>query len=669
MNSFRNKRAALIDLPILVTVVICSLPHFSSVSAVVILICLAMWCYQGLCLHFRLPVPGLLLRTVLGTMLFMTAVAANEGLTLEAFISLLIFMISLKVFELKTKRDRIVTVILCYFLIVSCMFFSDSLSTFVYALLAVGCTTVALITVNFPGQRMKSRISAAGRLSLQALPFMVALFLIFPRIQGGLWGRPPIFSSTSGFSEEITFDNVSRVVQSRDVAFRVSFEGGMPEPEQRYWRGIVMSDFDGRSWRESNSTRRIDRYDAEDDTRITYAVTLEPTNHRRLFALDLPVAIDAPRVRRLGDHTFSTWRPVNTRLQFTATSLLSARPRAPETVDEPYLALPEAGNGRSRELAATFRSESSSTEEFLTRAINFFQTSGLSYTLAPGSSGSGAGIDAIDTFLFTTRQGFCEHFASAFAFLMRAGGVPARLVAGYLGGEVNPYGDYLVIRQSDAHVWCEVLMEDGTWHRVDPTIAAAPHRIRSGLNVGSGQNDLSSVLNFQLLGLRLPGWFNNISAYGDLISSRWNSRVLGYSGRDQVQLFSRIGIDLHLPGGLVLALLSGAVALAACGFIALGFMRQAGARTDPVGVHWEKFCATMHKAGIPRLPCQGPIDYARAIGRRQPDIEAAVSEIAHLYAELRYNPKHEDDAMQRFIQRVNSFSVGRQSKSQTRELH
>jgi transglutaminase-like putative cysteine protease len=661
MNTGNNTRAAPVDLPILVTVVICSLPHFLNVSALVILICLVMWCYQGLCLRFRLPVPRLLLRTLMGTLLFMTAVAVNEGLTLEAFISLLIFMISLKVFELKTKRDRIVTVILCYFLIVSCMFFSDSLATFVYALCAIGVTTVALITVNFPRPRLTGKISVTARLSLQALPFMVALFLIFPRVQGGLWGRPPIFSSTSGFSEEITFDSVSRVAQSKEVAARVAFQGRTPEPEQRYWRGIVMSEFDGRSWSESNSRRRADRYDNQDDTRITYRVTLEPTSHRRLFALDLPVAIDAPRVRRLGDHTFSSWRPVNTRLQFTATSLLQARPRAAMTGIEPYRALPETGNSRSRQLAAAWRSESGSTEEFLARAINYFQTSGFSYTLAPGRAASGAGIDAIDAFLFTTRQGFCEHFASAFAFLMRAGGVPARLVAGYLGGEINPYGEYLVIRQSDAHVWCEVLMEDGTWHRVDPTLFAAPGRIRPGLSEGTGQGNVASVLNFQLMGMRLPEWFRNISAYGDMISSSWNNRVLGYSGSDQIQLYSRIGIDLRLPGGLVKALLFGVVLLASCGFIALVVMKKADARPDAAAVHWQKFCAIMQKAGVPRPPFQGPIDYARAISRQQPDLEPAVSEIASLYAQLRYNPNHGDDTMQQFIQRVNSFSVPRRT--------
>ena len=307
-------------------------------------------------------------------------------------------------------------------------------------------------------------------------------------------------------------------------------------------------------------------------------------------------------------------------------------------------------------IAATGRSESDSDKEYVDRVVNFFKTDNFTYTLNPKAiTQSQTNRSAIDAFLFDTREGFCEHYASSFAFLMRAGGIPVRLVAGYLGGEVNPYGDYLVVRQSDAHVWCEVFIDGETWQRIDPTLVVAPARASGSLaaDLASGINLASSESETKVI----PSFLKTVADFGDLLSSRWNNWVLGYSHTTQIQLFQWIGIDLHLPGGVVKALVVGSVLLAACGFMALAFIRKMNGHRDKIRAHYQNFCDTMEKIGIPRPAHQGPMAYAQSIIDQRPDLEHSISEIAYLYAQLRFNPKcKEEDTLPRFINALKSFT-------------
>jgi transglutaminase-like putative cysteine protease len=640
-------------LPAFIAVIICSLPHFLNISAIAILICLTIWSYRVVSLRYRLPEPGLLLRTAVHILLFAIAVGLNEGLTLEAFVTLLIFMISLKTFELRTKRDSIVTIILCYFLIFSSMLFNDSIFIFIYLLLTIVCITSALIIVNFPRSSLKQSLALAGRLSLQAMPFMVILFLLFPRIHGGLWGRPPGFAATSGFSDEITFGTVSRVAQSKDAAFRVSFSSTTPGAEQLYWRGIVLSVFDGRTWREAKGQRRVFRSYAQDTAKLRYTVTLEPHNQRQLFALDLPTRVYAPRSRAQSDYTWVSWRPLTRRLQYTAESVPDASPPAAEPYRQEYLQLPEMENSRALAAAARWRSESDSDDEYVDRVISYFQNNNFTYTLTPQTLPSSDGSSAIDSFLFDSREGFCEYYASAFAFLMRAGGIPVRLVAGYLGGEVNPYGDYLIVRQSDAHVWTEVFTGGTAWQRIDPTVAVAPARLSRSLTADAFSQNVAAGADS---GARFSPHFVKVLAdLSDLINNRWNNWVLGYSRSDQIQLFEWLGVDLRLPGGVFKALVFGSVALAACGLLALALMRKRNGEKDKVAAQWLKFCSAMERIGIPRPAHQGPMAYAQSIIEQRPDLERTISEITSLYMHLRFNPRCRSDNLPRLIRAIQSF--------------
>ncbi|MBL0380270.1 MAG: DUF3488 domain-containing protein [Desulfofustis sp. PB-SRB1] len=638
---------------VLVGVVLCSVPHFLNISIVATLICLLLWSYQVLSLKRSLPVPGLLVRSVAGTVMFLIAVGLNEGLTLEAFVTLLIFMITVKTFELRTRRDQIVTIILCYFLIFSAMFFNDSFILFAYLLFTITCLTAGLISVSFAGLRPRRTMRLAGRLLLQAIPFMIVLFLFFPRMQSGLWGRPPVISQVSGFTDEVTFDSFANIAQSGKTAFRVTFDTEIPQPEQRYWRGIVLSRFDGRTWREDRHRPFARGVVNSEQEILRYTVTLEPHNHRTLFTLDLPFRIYSPRARLQADYTYQLWRPLSGRIQYEARSQPGASQRAGKTDVTANIGLPETGNSRVRALASQLRAESSSPVEFVQRTLFFFQNGDFTYSLNPAPiPADRISQDGIDAFIFDTREGFCEHFASAFAVMMRAGGVAARLVGGYMGGEMNPYGDYMVVRQSDAHVWCEVLI-DGVWQRIDPTVAVAPGRAlqnRAGTEVATGAG---SLLNVQLPAF--ADFFSSFTNYTDMLNMRWNQWVLSYSRANQVELFRAIGIDIQLPGGVVLAVVVGGVLLVACGFIAIVLVRDIRTRDDDGATYWRRFCAVMKKEGLPKPAHQGPIEYGRDIVSRRPDLQNGVAKITALYSQLRYNPTCTEDTLPRFIEAVKSF--------------
>jgi len=648
--------------PILLSIVLCTLLHLANISTIAALLCLAMWGYQVLALKRGMPAPGQLVKTVAGLLLFSIAVLTNEGLTVEAFVALLALMISFKIFELRHQRDGMIAVILCYFVIISGMFFSDSLLATLYIAAIVLYNTAVLIHVRYPGIDMGSAVRLAGRLVLLALPITLVLFLVFPRIQGGLWGRPSLLSAESGFTEEIAFGSIADLAVNDDVAFRVFFDGPRPSPENLYWRGIVLSQFDGLTWRRLAGRGGPARSWTAGSDSVSYTLALEPHNRQWLFALDLPTRILLRGTWLTAEHTIASWRPVTSRISYQATSWIGAEPEVGDDGARQALQLPESGNSRARQLAEQWRQESQGDAEIVDRALAFFGSGNFRYTLNPGwtAGGTSATTDAIDYFLFTSRAGFCEHFAASLVFLLRAAGLPARLVGGYLGGQVNPYGDYLVVRQADAHAWSEVLL-DGSWHRVDPTAVVAPQRLQSrgGDLFAEGEGADTSLLNFT----RLPAWMQPLGDGWDLINSRWNLWVMQYSFASQTRLFSQIGIDLSISRGLVQAALLALVILGTGYFLLIALQRGGAPRLDPVTREWQRFCTAMAKLGVPRKAHQGPITYLKAIEERRPDLAAPARQIIDRYIALRYTRQADPASLAAFQAAVRAVAQKHRSNS------
>src|SRR3569623_946517 len=390
---------------------------------------LGIWRY--IAAHRQLRLPPSWLRIAL-TVLSLGAIFGQYGTLLgrDAGAALLIAMLGLKLLELREPRDVYVVGCLGYFLVIVHFLYSQTPLLVVYMLATVVLLTATLIDLTRREHApLRPLLRLAATLVGYAVPLMLAAFILFPRISSPLWGLPnDAYSGMSGLSNEMAPGRISQLSLSDAVAFRVEFEGALPPPQQRYWRGPVFSLTDGERWRGGpldERERGAPSFVAL-GAPFRYSVTLEPRDHRWLFALELPAE----------------------------------------------------GSPRARALAADWRAHATSSADVVQAALRMYREQHFVYTLTPPRIDD----DFVDGFLFGTRRGFCEHYAASLAFLMRAAGIPARVVTGYQGGELNSFGNYLVVRHRDAHAWTEVWLGDSGWVRVDPTAAVAPERIERGID-------------------------------------------------------------------------------------------------------------------------------------------------------------------------------------------
>ncbi|HEY5791079.1 MAG TPA: DUF3488 and transglutaminase-like domain-containing protein, partial [Gammaproteobacteria bacterium] len=399
-------------------------------------------------------------------------------------IALLATMVALKLLETETPRDLYLVVFLGYFLVIANLLYSQSIPMALYLLLSVVALTATLIAANRgPGHgELRADLRLAAVLLLQALPVMLVLFVLFPRIDEPLWHMPrEQRGAISGISDEMEPGSISRLVESEELAFRVSFDGPVPPPAQRYWRGPVLWFTDGRRWRAGTPPAPEELgYTGLGDA-VGYAVTLEPHGQRWLFALDLPAEIPA-NASLTTDYQVLAQRPVDTQRLYRARSYpeyVTGPPSAAEL--RAGLQRPYRTSARVQALAQGWRDAAADDAAVVELALQHFREQPFVYTLSPPLLPG----DPIDGFLFETRRGFCEHYAAAFTVLMRVAGIPARVVTGYQGGELNPLGGHLAVRQSDAHAWSEVWLPGRGWSRVDPTAAVAPERVERGIDAGA----------------------------------------------------------------------------------------------------------------------------------------------------------------------------------------
>ena len=630
-------------LPILSVIVVCTLPHFFNISMWSVMACLAMWGVIFGAAHLSWRSPGRLTRLLLVGIFFLIAMTTNEGFTIEAFVALLALMICMKLLDIRDKNNRMSTVILCYFLIVGSLFFDDSIYATVYMLFSVLSVTAVLMHVNQPSHKAIGYLRMSGILMIQSLPIMILLFVLFPRIQGGVWGRAPIYTAKAGFTDRMAFGDMAEMAQNTAVAFRVEFEDGIPPQEQLYWRGVVLWEFDGHTWYRGVGRRGAAPKRSEASSVVKYTLTLEPHNERWMITLDLPMRISLRRSWLLNDFSYYRWRPISQRVSYSGTSYVDANDITLQSHDQGGVTLPEGINPRARTMATQLYTETSNTTEYVNRVLRYFSEQSFTYTLKPppltagrvNQSFPGKG-NLVDSFLFDTRKGFCEHYATAFAFLMRAAGVPARVVVGYLGGSQNRFGGYLVVRQSQAHAWCEVWIEGQGWVRVDPTAAVAPGRLNGDVAGAVPEEELIGLMSY-FRGTPLEPWAEPVVGVLDLINSRWNKWVMGYSVFEQESLFSRFGIDLESGAGPVKAFISALVALAVFALAAsiVLLYRQKGSQ-DQLSHAWMEFCLKMAKIGLQRRPAQGPIDFMNFIVKKRPDLEKRSCEIVSMYVKQRY---------------------------------
>jgi transglutaminase-like putative cysteine protease len=487
----------------------------------------------------------------------------------------------------------------------------------------------------------------------QAVPLMLVMHLLFPRIQGALWGLPQdAYAGMTGMSEEMHPGSINELSLSDEVAFRAYFNAGPPAPADLYWRVLVLTRTDGRNW-----TRDIDARASPapqpDGPALAYTLVVEPSNKPWLPALELPARPPAGVTTRSG-FALETAQPIRERQTYD----LRAYPHYRALKSDPNerrdaLALPLQTSARVRDLAAGLRA--GHDDAATARAIlQYFYAQNFSYTLTPPLLGA----DPVDEFLFETRRGFCEHYATAFVVLARAAGIPARVVAGYQGGEFNPAGRYYIVRQSDAHAWVELWLAGRGWTRADPTAAVSPERIEYGAEV------LRRLLGRGVqLGNLPPGaldlrWFERVGRDArlalDTVRSGWQRWVLGYNTERQREFLAALGLG-EFGAARLIGVLAGIVALILAGYLV--YNRPRSPRLDPAQRAYRDFCRKLARAGLVRRPHEGPRDFATRCARRLPGSSANIGAISELYGRLRYGDENRPEELRDFIQQVRHFHV------------
>lgn len=554
----------------------------------------------------------------------------------DAGVGLLTVFMALKLLEVRAQRDAYAVLLLGYFLLLTHYFYSQSIPTAAWMLLSLLLLTSTLIRVHgddndAPRQTLRTAATLIG----QALPFMLVLYLLFPRISGPLWGLPQdAYGGLSGLSDSMSPGSLSNLIRNGAIAFRAEFTGQPPTPPLLYWRGPVLNTFDGQTWRSQTLGRAASLHLEAGSPSLAYALTIEPHNQRWLLALDLPERLP-PNTNLTHDFQLLAAEPLRSRTRINLTAITTYRANVAEAgrVLRQALQLPPAGNPRARQLAATwaassrreFSDDSKMAQAVINRALRLYREEAFFYTLQPPVLGE----DSIDEFLFDSRRGFCEHYASSFVFLMRAAGIPARVVTGYQGGELNPIDHSLVIRQSDAHAWAEVWLAGQGWRRIDPTAAVSPTRIERGIAAALPEIENTDLPLFTRSN---SPWLQQFRYRWEAANHQWNRWVLGYNPQRQREVLEQLG--MHSDWRELVATLS-----VLCGLLMLALLAWTLRRRkpgDPSLRAWQAFCTRLARQGVRRQDWQGPQAFAAEACRQRPSLAPLIREAADLYTDLRY---------------------------------
>lgn len=628
---------------LLLTGAVVILPHLANLPLwlIALVIGFAGWRYYHL--YHGGYIAGRLLRIVL-TLLVVVLVYKHYHAILgrDSGIALLTALIGLKFLELRRMRDYMLSLFLYYFLIFGAFLYTQSLWMGVYLFVAIAaCTATQIRLLQISRIRLSDNLRLTARLLLHALPMMLVLYLLFPRIEGTLWGLPKdAFSSLTGMSDVMEPGSISNLSNSPKIAFRVEFEGTPPKHEKLYWRGLVLWHTDGRRWLRGQPAapgkQAFPKFQRQ-ATGVQYTVTLEPSNQPWMLALDLPFTVPAGTTVQPGFLLQKSF-PIRKRLRYTLVSFPSYNTGSLNTKERfRALQLPDNIDKRVRALANHWRQQARQPQDIVQAALSHIRQEKFSYTLQPPLLGD----DPVAEFLFDTRRGFCGHYASAFVTLMRLAGIPSRVVTGYLGGEFNATGNYLIVRQADAHAWAEVWLPGTGWRRVDPTSAVAPERVEYGIDAirrlesqGLLLGSLSAEVVLRAIQL---GWFERTQfqtrQYWDAANLSWYRWVLNYDHQRQNRLLATFGMGAS-SWLLLLVILSVAVVIILIAMAVV--LRWRRPRVDRVQALYLRFCRKLARVGLVRAPNEGALAFAQRSMEQRPDLQAGIEAVTRLYLRLRY---------------------------------
>jgi transglutaminase-like putative cysteine protease len=624
------------------------LPNWVAIFFVVVLGWRAWISWFAIRFPPRAVVAAITIAATVGTFLQYGRITGREG-----GVTLLVVMAALKLLEMRTQREVTLAIYLGFFLVLTNFLFSQSIPLGVYLLACVWIFMGTLIGFNRVDRAptVGERLRPAGALLVQALPLMAAFFLLFPRVQGPLWALPrDAPSGRTGLSDTMTPGQISELIKSDAIAFRVRFEGERPPYSVLYWRGPVLTVLDGSTWRALFPPRRASGPDLYESTGkpVRYEVIAEPNDRNELFALDAPGDVP-PDAFLTNDLQIRTTRPMTEPRHYPMTSWLQYRygeRDSPRTIEAARRYDP-ARNPRTVALGREWAAEThGDARAIIDRAIALYNRE-FTYTLDPPRLDP---RDPYDDFLFNTKRGFCEHYAGSFALLMRAAGIPARVVTGYLGGEMNPINHELLVRQADAHAWTEIWIAGEGWLRIDPTAAVSPLRIEEGVNAALGPiGVIPSLIAADKLGVLASlrfGW--------QVLNGRWEQWVVGYNVQRQRDFFASLGypsVDWRTLGFWLLVATFGIGGIVTAGLL----LRERPGRPDPSALAWQRYCAKLAAAGVARAAHEGPLDYLARVRAEKPAHAGAAEEITRRYIAARYGAGATREELRELASRVREF--------------
>lgn len=565
----------------------------------------------------------------------------------RAATGLLCLMLAAKMLELYHLRDLRMVASVSLFLIATQFLFDERLVYIAYLFCGVLIAIGALLRVQLLelGQAMprsgdRRIIRDAALMLLAALPVALILFVTFPRLAEPLWGLPDeVMDGKTGLSDSMSPGSIANLYIDDSAAFRAEFNGVPPPPEQRYWRGPVLWQFNGDTWERSFLASRTPAAEVPPDSDdFLYTIQLEPHERRWLFALDYPVT--TPREARISlDFQVTRRDPLTTLTEYRMRSNpgFTDMPQLPETLRRLALSLPDNRNPRTREMARDLRGQFRDDRALIDHVLDWLREQPFFYSLQTAPLGR----HGADEFLFDLRTGYCEYYASAFAVLMRSAGIPARIVTGYQGGYWQEGGQYLLVRQSDAHAWVEVWLSDSGWTRVDPTAAVSPERIQSGARIATG--DVTGL-----------DWLRSLRNRYDRLQHLWNSWVLGFDADRQQRMMRFLGLPhLNSTGkALLMAGLLGLVVL----LLAWVWLRQPAGTRDPVQHAWMKLIRRMRRCGLGPGLGETPLAWAERVAPNLIEDER-LRELVEFYCLIRYGDRDDDRLREQFIRESRSLST------------
>ncbi|WP_418357116.1 transglutaminase TgpA family protein [Shewanella basaltis] len=582
------------------------------------------------------------------------ALVSSEIGLLNALVNLLILGYALKYIEMREQRDVKAIVLVGYFLIALTLLDQQSMLNTLHLLAVVIINTGILVSVYQDKSNKIANLGFSVKLVLHSLPLAILLFVVFPRL-GPLWMVPNIKSATTGLSDEMSFGDINKLTRSAELAFRVGFENPDgstlgPANQDLYWRTLVMENYDGKTWRQDQSIKTIQRQAyfqkpqreqaviTANNRKIEYMVISEPSHQKWLYGLDEAFS-DNNQIVELPDYRLYSLRPIDQRMSYRVVSYPNniMELTLKDNTKQLNLALPPNSNLKTQTLAKRFAQDYPDPQTRINAMMNYFAEQAYYYTLSPPSVGE----QQIDDFLFENRAGFCAHYASALVFMARASGIPARMVTGYQGGEYNPQAGYYSVYQYMAHAWTEVWLEGQGWQRFDPTAMIAPQRILDGFDATfDSQSSYLQDSPFSPLRMKQYPWLNELRQQLSSLDYYWSVWVLGFDEERKQQVLSKLLGDVTSSKIALMMILSFIIIALVIGYYAGLF--SINRNDDPLNKRYNLICQRLAKKGITRPQGQAAHDFANhvqtTLAQQHPAIAREFMALSTAYMALKYQP-------------------------------